>query len=141
MGCFVYIYARGTYFILSRAAHVPVLAVDTEFLREKTYYPKLCLVQVSTGEEIAAIDPLSIDDLSPLVRLLRSRLSKSFTPVLKILKFFSTVCIVCAPVFDTQLAAAFLGMRQQASYASVVEHYMGFICPRPNRLQTGQGDR
>ena len=48
---------------------MPVLAVDTEFLREKTYYPKLCLVQVSTGEEIAAIDPLSIDDLTPLVRL------------------------------------------------------------------------
>ena len=52
----------------AKSSHI--LAVDTEFLREKTYFPKLCLVQVSTGSEIAAIDPLLIDDLTPLKELL-----------------------------------------------------------------------
>lgn len=115
---------------------MPVLAVDTEFLREKTYYPKLCLVQVSTGEEIAAIDPLSIDDLSPLVRLFEDpkivKVIHACSQDLEVL-LYGMHC-ACAPVFDTQLAAAFLGMRQQASYASVVEHYMGVHLPKTESL-------
>ena len=55
-----------------RAKTSHILAVDTEFLREKTYFPKLCLVQVSTGSEIVAIDPLLIDDLTPLKELLEN---------------------------------------------------------------------
>ena len=53
-----------------RAASSKILAVDTEFLREKTYYPKLCLIQIATYEESACVDPLAIDDLSPLRDLL-----------------------------------------------------------------------
>ena len=48
-----------------RIGNEPVIAVDTEFLRERTYYPKLCLVQVVTPKEICAIDPILIEDLSP----------------------------------------------------------------------------
>ena len=51
----------------ARASHI--LAVDTEFLREKTYFPKLCLIQVSTGQEIVVVDPILIDDLTPLKSL------------------------------------------------------------------------
>ena len=43
------------------------IALDTEFLREKTYYPKLCLLQIATPEVVACIDPIALDDLSPLL--------------------------------------------------------------------------
>ena len=48
----------------------PWLALDTEFIREKTYYPKLCLIQIAVPGHIGCIDPLSIDDLTPLLDLL-----------------------------------------------------------------------
>ena len=119
-----------------QAASAKVIAVDTEFLREKTYYPKLCLVQVAAGESIAAIDPILIDDLSPLARLLAD------TSVTKVLHacgqdlevLLEGMSVACAPVFDTQLAAAFLGMRQQASYAAVVEAYCGVRLPKAESL-------
>lgn len=110
-----------------RAASHKVLAVDTEFLREKTYYPKLCLVQVATSEEIAAVDPILIEDLSPLAALFEDdSITKVFhacTQDIEVL--LDGMGCVCAPVFDTQLAAAFLGMRQQVSYGSLVEAYCG----------------
>ena len=43
------------------------LALDTEFIREKTYFPRLCLIQISNGDIAACVDPLAIDDLSPLL--------------------------------------------------------------------------
>ena len=46
------------------------MTVDTEFLREKTYYSKLCLIQVATDDEIACIDPLAIGDLDPILDLI-----------------------------------------------------------------------
>ncbi|MCB1803154.1 MAG: ribonuclease D, partial [Gammaproteobacteria bacterium] len=46
------------------------LAIDTEFIREKTYYPKLCLIQVCNGEVAACVDPLAISDLTPLLDVL-----------------------------------------------------------------------
>ena len=119
-----------------QAASAKVIAVDTEFLREKTYYPKLCLVQVAAGESIAAIDPILIDDLSPLARLLADA---SVTKVLHacgqdLEVLLEGMSVACAPVFDTQLAAAFLGMRQQASYAAVVEAYCGVRLPKAESL-------
>ncbi|MDM8271727.1 ribonuclease D [Thermophilibacter provencensis] len=110
-----------------RAATSKVLAVDTEFLRERTFFPKLCLVQVAAGNDIAAIDPISIEDLSPLAALLESpSITKVFhacTQDLEVL--YDGMGVMCAPVFDTQLVAAFLGMRQQVSYGSLVEAYCG----------------
>lgn len=110
-----------------RASSARVIAVDTEFLRERTYYPKLCLVQVAAGDEVAAIDPILIEDLSPLAALLED---PSITKVLHACTQDVEVLLdgmgcVCAPIFDTQLAAAFLGMRQQVSYGSLVEAYCG----------------
>ena len=119
-----------------RAASSRVLAVDTEFLREKTFYPKLCLVQVAAGDDIAAIDPLLIEDLSPLARLFED---PSITKVLHACSqdlevILDGMGVVCAPVFDTQLAAAFLGMRQQVSYGSLVEAYCGVHLPKAESL-------
>ena len=119
-----------------RAAGSKVIAVDTEFLREKTYYPRLCLVQVSTGDEIAAVDPILIEDLSPLARLFADRsVTKVFHACSQDLEvILDGMCVECAPVFDTQLAAAFLGMRQQVSYGSLVEAYCGIHLPKAESL-------
>ena len=113
-----------------------VLAVDTEFLREKTYYPKLCLVQVAAGDAIAAIDPILIEDLSPLAALFSDpTITKVFhacTQDIEVL--LDGMDCACAPVFDTQLAAAFLGMRQQVGYGALVEAYCDVKLPKAESL-------
>ncbi|MBP2673616.1 MAG: Rnd [Deltaproteobacteria bacterium] len=100
---------------------------DTEFVGERTYYPRLCLLQLGTEKEVVAVDPLALDDLSPLDELL-------FDPeVLKIVHagwqdlkiFFQRTGRVPAPVFDTQIAASVLGLPAQAAYASVVREFLG----------------
>ena len=119
-----------------RASSSRILAVDTEFLREKTYYPKLCLIQVATHDELASIDPLAIDDLSPLKALFEDeRITKVFhacTQDLEVI-LYAMGCVV-APFFDTQLAAAYLGMRQQVGYGALVERYTGVHLPKADSL-------
>lgn len=119
-----------------RAASSRILAIDTEFLREKTYYPKLCLIQVATHDESAVIDPLAIDDLSPLRELLvDQRIVKVFhacTQDLEVILY--ALGVVVSPVFDTQLAASFLGMRQQVGYGALVERYTGVRLPKADSL-------
>lgn len=100
---------------------------DTEFVGERTYYPRLCLIQLGTEEEVVAVDPLALDDLSPLDELLFDpsvlKLVHAGWQDLKIV--FQRTGRVPAPVFDTQVAAALLGMPAQASYASVVREFLG----------------
>lgn len=119
-----------------RIGNEPVIAVDTEFLRERTYYPKLCLVQVGTPKEIGAIDPILIEDLSPLARIFADeRVTKVFHACGQDLEvILDSMGVTCASVFDTQVAAAFLGMRQQVSYASLVEAYAGVRLPKAESL-------
>ena len=119
-----------------RIGNEPVIAVDTEFLRERTYYPKLCLVQVGTPKEIGAIDPILIEDLSPLARIFADeRVTKVFHACGQDLEvILDGMGVMCASVFDTQVAAAFLGMRQQVSYASLVEAYAGVRLPKAESL-------
>lgn len=119
-----------------RAASSKVLAVDTEFLREKTYYPKLCLVQVAAGDDIVAIDPIAIKDLSPLAALFEDpAVTKVFHACSQDLEvILDGMGCMCAPVFDTQVAAAFLGMRQQISYGALVEAYCDVHLPKAESL-------
>ena len=109
------------------ASHEHVVAVDTEFIREKTYHPRLCLVQVATRERIAAIDPLALDDLSPLKAIFENpevtKVIHACSQDLEVL--LDGMDAEVAPVFDTQVAAAFVGLRQQASYGELVESYTG----------------
>ena len=58
---------RGLATVCATLSQAPWFAIDTEFLREKTYYPKLCLVQVATPDMVACIDPLVLDDITPLL--------------------------------------------------------------------------
>ena len=119
-----------------RAASARVIAVDTEFLRERTYYPKLCLVQVAAGDEVVAVDPIAIPDLSPLAALLEDpSVTKVFHACTQDVEvILDGMGCACAPIFDTQLAAAFLGMRQQVSYGSLVEAYCGVRLPKAESL-------
>lgn len=118
------------------ASAAKVIAVDTEFLRERTYFPKLCLVQVAVGDDIAAIDPILIDDLAPLAAVFEDpSVTKVFHACGQDLEvLLDGMGVTCAPVFDTQLAAAFLGLRQQVSYASLVESYSGVRLPKAESL-------
>lgn len=119
-----------------KAAQAKVVAVDTEFIREKTYFPKLCLIQVNAGGNIAAIDPLAIDDLSPLAAIFTNpEVTKVFHACGQDLEvIYDHMGIDCAPVFDTQVAAAFLGMRQQLSYGNLVETYCDVHLPKAESL-------
>ena len=96
---------------IDRARVSEVLAVDTEFLREKTYWPKLCLIQMGTEKESVAIDPFAFDSLEPLKELFTNK---------KIVKLFHAASqdleiihhelgVLPEPIFDTQIAASLLG--------------------------------
>lgn len=99
------------------------LAVDTEFERVSTYYPELCLVQVSNGDITAVIDPIAIQDITPLLDLLYQ---PSITKVLHSAHqdleiFFNIKESVPTPLFDTQLAAPLLGYAQGIGYGNLVK--------------------
>lgn len=103
------------------------LALDTEFMREKTYYPKLCLVQVGVPERCACIDPLALDSLEPLYELL---FDTSITKVLHACSqdqeiFANLAGRVPTPIFDTQLAAPLLGLAEQIGYGNFIHEVLG----------------
>jgi ribonuclease D len=108
-------------------AGVSWFALDTEFLREKTYYPKLCLLQVATPGLVACVDPLALDDLAPMLALLADR---NITKVLHSARqdmeiFYHLAGTPPAPVFDTQIAAPLLGYADQIGYANLVKEVLG----------------
>lgn len=104
-----------------------VVAVDTEFLREKTYNAKLCLLQLGIGENQYCIDVLAIDDLSLVLDLFNaSGVVKIFHSARQDLEvLYQTYNLIPKPLFDTQLAAAFCGMNMQIGYGAMVEEELG----------------
>jgi len=103
------------------------VALDTEFIREKTYYPRLCLIQIASTDILACIDPLRISDLQPFFDwLCEPQRMKVFHAAFQDLEIFHHLAgKVPAPVFDTQVAAAVLGMGDQMGYARMVEALLG----------------
>ncbi len=101
--------------------------LDTEFVRTRTYYPQLGLIQLLAGETLVLIDPTVIDDMTALVELLKD------PSVLKVLHacgedlevFHNSFGCLPEPMCDTQLMAAFLGHGLSTGFASLVEHYLG----------------
>src|SRR5687767_9402885 len=93
--------------LCSRLSLEPFIAVDTEFMRETTYYPKLCLIQVAGPDEAAVIDPLADGlDLAPLLALLDDKtLMKVFHAGRQDIEIFNNLGVIPEPVFDTQIAA------------------------------------
>lgn len=116
-----------------RLAGQPAIGVDTEFLRVKTYYPKLALVQVSTPDEMYCIDPLA-----PGLRLDQLWAVMTDAGVVKVMHaarqdievLLHTADFIPGPLFDTQVAAGLLGHGEQVGYAGLVETEFGVKLPK-----------
>lgn len=104
------------------------ITVDTEFLREKTYYPKLCLIQIGNKDKkAAAIDPLSDLDLTPVYNLLLDKnILKVFHAARQDLEiFYNLTEKVVTPIFDTQIAAMVCGYGDSIGYENIVRNVTG----------------
>lgn len=103
------------------------LAIDTEFMRERTYYPRLCLVQVATDTDCVLVDPLDGLDLAELFELLaepgRVKVVHAARQDLEVL--YLAGGRVPLPVFDTQIAAGLVGLAPQIGYAELVARQLG----------------
>ena len=103
------------------------VAIDTEFLREKTYYPILCLVQLCTEGGTYVVDPFAVDDLGVLAPVFENeaavKLFHAGTQDIEIL--YREVGAMPRPIFDVQVAAALLGQSYQAGLASLLSSFLG----------------
>ena len=108
-------------------------AIDTEFHREKTYFPRVALVQIGWSGGVALIDPLAVD-ISPLARLFDSAATAVLHAADQDLEVFQLECgTVPSSMFDTQVAAGFLGMATP-SLAALHERWLGMTLPKGDRL-------
>jgi len=113
--------------LVAKVRTAPAVGIDTEFMREKTYFARLCLIQMASDDVAAIIDPLAITDMSPLCELFAD------PSVVKImhaggqdLEIFYRACgHAMAPVFDTQVAATLAGFPQQVGYGALVHELLG----------------
>jgi len=104
----------------------PWIALDTEFLREKTYYPQFCLLQIASPDWVACIDPLVLKDLSPLFEVIYNpKLIKVFHACRQDLEIFYQITgKIPESVFDTQIAAPLLGIQENPGYAMLVSGFL-----------------
>lgn len=115
------------YEVCLQAERKSAVALDTEFVRTRTYYAQLGLIQLYDGEQVSLIDPNHIDDFSPFIRLLAN------PKVVKVLHASSEDLEVFqhyfqqlpTPMLDTQIIAAFLGLGNSVGLASLLKHYFG----------------
>src|SRR3954452_10747707 len=103
----------------ARLAQHPFVTFDTEFMRETTFYPKLCLIQLASEDEVVLVDPLAKDlDLAPFLALMRNetivKVVHSGRQDLEIL--WNIDGCIPKPLFDTQVAAMVCGYGDSVSY-------------------------
>ncbi|PCS22884.1 ribonuclease D [Candidatus Enterovibrio escicola] len=112
--------------VCQQARKMPVVMLDTEFVRIRTLYPKLGLIQIFDGKTLSLIDPIELYDLSPLWELLADE------SVVKVLHacsedlevFHHYAGMMPIPMVDTQIMAAFLGHNLSMGFASLVNQYL-----------------
>nr|WP_275660956.1 ribonuclease D [Vibrio brasiliensis] len=112
--------------VCQSAREFDVVMLDTEFVRTRTYYPQLGLIQLYDGQTLSLIDPTVIDDMTAFVHLLQD------TSVLKVLHacgedlevFQNSFGCLPYPMVDTQLMAAFLGHGLSTGFAALVNEYL-----------------
>lgn len=108
--------------LCERIKKEPWLALDTEFLREKTYYPKFCLLQIATPEWVACVDPLALPSLTMLFETIANpAIIKVFHSCRQDMEIiYQLTGLLPQPVFDTQIAAPLLGFQENPGYAMLV---------------------
>ncbi|GAB4480407.1 ribonuclease D [Erythrobacter tepidarius] len=124
--------------LCARLAKSEFVTVDTEFMRENTYWPELCLVQIANTEEAAAIDPMAEGiDLTPLLDLLTNN-----EDVLKVFHAGGQDVEIIVnmtgktphPIFDTQIAMMAISQSEQIGYANLVETWLGLTIDKGARF-------
>lgn len=124
--------------LCARLAQSDFVCVDTEFMRENTYWPELCLVQIGNAEEAAAIDPMADGiDLAPLLELMCDN-----EDVLKVFHaggqdveiIYNLTGTTPHPIFDTQIAMMAVSQSEQIGYANLVESWLGLTIDKGARF-------
>jgi ribonuclease D len=121
-----------------RMAKADFVAIDTEFMRENTFWPELCLIQVADENEAAAIDPMVPGlDMTPLLDLMTKN-----EDVLKVFHaggqdieiVYNLTGTTPHPLFDTQIAAMALGQGEQVGYSNLVDQWLGITLDKGARF-------
>lgn len=121
----------------ARLAKHPFVAVDTEFLREETYWPNLCLVQMAGPDEALIVDPLAKGiDLAPLYALMADKSTvKVFHAGRQDIEIFHVQAgLVPEPIFDTQVAAMVCGHGESVSYGNLVKRIVSVDIDKSSRF-------
>jgi ribonuclease D len=123
--------------LIAELQSAPYLALDTEFLRDQTYWPKLCLIQVASTDVAAIIDPLADDiDLKPFYELLKNpKIVKVFHAARQDIEIFQQQGgVIPHPLFDTQIAAMVAGYGDAASYETLARRIAGVEIDKSSRF-------
>ena len=124
--------------LCARLAHADFICVDTEFMRENTYWPELCLIQIADSNEAAAVDPLAPGlDMTPLMDILVNN-----EDVLKIFHaggqdveiIFNITGKTPHPIFDTQIAMMAVSQSEQIGYSNLCESWLGLVIDKGARF-------
>jgi ribonuclease D len=116
--------------LVERIAAVPWIALDTEFLRERTYRAQLCLLQLAAPGEALCVDPLAAMPLDALKPVLAGGAPKILHAARQDLEVLWPVFGAVTPVFDTQVAAALTGLPAQIGYSELVRRLLGVELPK-----------
>jgi ribonuclease D len=114
----------------------PYVAVDTEFMRETTYWPKLCLIQAATPSDEAVIDPLSPElDLAPFLAVMADpAIEKVFHAARQDVEIFCNLGAIPRPLFDTQIAGMAAGFGEQIAYDALVRQMLKIDLDKSSRF-------
>jgi ribonuclease D len=124
--------------LCARLSQADFVCVDTEFMRENTFWPELCLIQIADVNEAAAIDPMAPGlDMKPLLDLMTEN-----DEVLKVFHaggqdleiIYNLTGKTPYPLFDTQVAAMALGQGEQIGYSNLVDAYLGIVVDKGARF-------
>jgi len=123
--------------VCRRMATLPFVTVDTEFLRETTYYPLLCVAQMASADEAVVIDALAADiDLAPFFELMADdKVMKVFHAARQDIEIvWHRAKLIPQPIFDTQVAAMVLGYGDSISYDQLVQRITGDVLDKSYRF-------
>jgi ribonuclease D len=123
--------------LCARLEGQPFIALDTEFMRETTYWPKLCLIQAAAlGGPEAIIDPLAEGlDLTPLLKILRDpHVLKVFHAARQDVEIFNNLGAMPVPLFDTQIAGMAAGFGEQIAYDALVRRVLKIEIDKSHRF-------